>query len=103
MNAHANDPPNRDFLWWQQPIRVLKNSEPELTQSFRAPAGPELFAPSGFRALRSQFQVRDAEDCALGFVGETYDFPAVRQHDLLHHSQAQAGALLLGREVRFED
>ena len=45
----------------------------------------------------------DAEDGAPRFVGEAFDLPAVREHDLLDDRQAQTGALLLGREVGLED
>jgi hypothetical protein len=45
----------------------------------------------------------EAETRALGFVGATFDLPAVREDNLLHDRQTQAGALLRGGEVGFED
>jgi len=53
--------------------------------------------------LRGDLEVGDAEDGALGLVGEALDFPAVREDNLLDDGQAQASALLLGCEVRLED
>ena len=55
-----------------------------------------------FLALRSQFQVGDAEGGPLRFVGEAFDFPAVGQDDLLHDSEPEAGTLLLGGEIGLE-
>ena len=40
---------------------------------------------------------------APGLVGQAFDFPAVCQNDLLNHGQSQPGALLIGREVGFEN
>src|SRR6266536_4062601 len=56
-------------------------------------------------ALRSGdgFQVTDAKDRPFGFVRQAFNFPAVGQHDLLHHGQTEAGPLFLGGEIRFED
>src|ERR1017187_4382561 len=54
-------------------------------------------------ALRGELEVGDAEDRTLRLVGEAFDLPAVREHDLLDNGQAQTGALLLGCEVRLED
>src|SRR5688572_27288062 len=52
---------------------------------------------------RSEFDVRDAEDRTAGFVGEACDFPAMSQHDLLHHRKAESSSLLMRGEVRLED
>ena len=38
----------------------------------------------------------EAEDSTFRLVGEAFDLPAVRQHDLLDDGQAQPGALLVG-------
>src|ERR1035441_4575040 len=54
-------------------------------------------------ALSGELEVGDAEDRALRLIGEAFDLPAVREHDLLDNGQAQTGALLLGCEVRLED
>ena len=47
-------------------------------------AGGEIMSGLTSTATRSHrdFQVRDAEDRAFGFVGQALDFPAVREDDL---------------------
>ena len=47
--------------------------------------------------------MRDAENGAARLVAETFDFPAVRENNLLHHGQAEAGAFLMRREIRLEN
>src|ERR1039457_937689 len=61
-------------------------------------------ARSGARLrLRGEFEVADAEDSAPGLVGEAFDLPTVREHDLLDNRQTQTSALRLRGEVRFEN
>src|SRR4051812_22683939 len=50
-----------------------------------------------------EFDVRNAEDRAAWFVGETCDFPAMSKDDLLHHSKAESSPLLVGGEVWLEN
>ena len=45
----------------------------------------------------------DAEDGPARLVVQARDFPAVRQDDLLHHGQTEAGTFLVGGEVGLED
>ena len=45
----------------------------------------------------------DAEDGALGSVGEAFDFPAVGEDNLLHDGEAEAGSGWLSGEVGFEN
>src|SRR6266496_1065962 len=52
---------------------------------------------------RRQPQVGDAEQGAFRLVGQALDLPAVRQHDLLHHRETEAGPFLVRREIGFED
>src|SRR6266516_1083205 len=54
-------------------------------------------------AFRGQPQMDEAEQGAIRFVGQAFDLPAVRQHDLLHHRQTQAGPFLVRREIGFKD
>ncbi len=49
------------------------------------------------------FQVGDAEKGAFRLVGQAFNLPAVREHNLLHDGQAQAGPLLVGGEVGLEN
>src|ERR1039458_7457332 len=53
----------------------------------------------GFLRLHRNFQVSDAEDGAYWLVGQAFDFPAVREDNLLDHRQTEAGAFLMGGEV----
>src|ERR1035438_4220549 len=53
--------------------------------------------------LGCQLKVSDAEDGALGFVGEAFDLPAVGENNLLNNCQPQTGALFLSRKIRLED
>ena len=50
-----------------------------------------------------QLQMRDAEDGAFGRVGEALYFPAVREDDLRHDGEAEAGAFLVRCEIRLEN
>src|SRR3954469_6955397 len=50
-----------------------------------------------------ELDVRDAEDRAAGFVGETFDFPSMSEDDLLHHGEAESSSLLMGGEIGLED
>ena len=43
---------------------------------------------SGTPGLQGEFQVGDAEDSAPRLMGEAFDLPAVRKHDLLDDCQA---------------
>src|SRR5438876_3058543 len=54
-------------------------------------------------AFRGQTQVGKAEQGAFWLVGQAFDLPAVRQDDLLHHRQTEAGPFLVRREIGFED
>src|SRR5665213_4250937 len=49
------------------------------------------------------FQMRDAEDRAFGFVGQALDFPAVREDDLRDDGEAEAGAFLVCGEIGLEN
>src|ERR1017187_5084674 len=50
-----------------------------------------------------EFQVGDAEDGAPGVVRQGFDFPAVREYNLLDPRQTEAGAFLMGGEVGFQN
>src|SRR4051812_26354177 len=54
-------------------------------------------------ALFRQLQMRDPKHRALRVIRQALDLPSVRQHDLLHDGEAEAGAFLVGREVGLED
>src|SRR5437867_6150740 len=70
----------------------------------RGGVGVLLAASGGMSgAFRRQPQVGDAEQGAFGLVGQAFDLPAVRQHDLLHDSETEAGAFLVGCEIGLED
>src|SRR5690349_1001578 len=45
--------------------------------------------------LPGNLQMRGTKDRAAWFVGQAFDFPAVRQCDLLDDCQAKAGSLLV--------
>ena len=44
-----------------------------------------------------------SEDCSAGLIGQTMDFPPMREDNLLNYSQPQTGSRLLGGEVGLED
>src|ERR1035437_8980688 len=68
-------------------------------------AGGEIMSGLTSAATRSHcdFQVRDAEDRAFGFVGQARDFPAMREDDLRDDGEAEAGAFLVRGEIGFEN
>ena len=45
----------------------------------------------------------DAKERAARLVGQAFDFPAVREDNLLHDGEAEASAARVGREIRFEN
>src|SRR3954468_22361066 len=61
------------------------------------PFSSESF-PSG-----GELQMGNAEESAFWLIGQALDFPTVSEHDLLDDRQTQAGALLLGSEIGFEN
>src|SRR2546427_618 len=70
----------------------------------RGVAGVLLAASGGMSgAFHRHSQVGDAEQGAFGLVGQAFDLPAVRQHDLLHDRETEAGAFLVRCEIGFED
>src|SRR5262245_14952846 len=52
--------------------------------------------------LRGQLQMGNSDHGPFRLVGGTFDFPTVRQDNLLDHRQAEPGAFLVGREVGLE-
>ena len=50
-----------------------------------------------------ELDMGNAKERAGRFVGQALDFPAVREDDLLHDRQAQAGPFLIGGEVGLEN
>src|SRR5437870_1377023 len=70
----------------------------------RGASGELAWASAGMASEPGDgFQVADAKSRTFGCVGQAFDLPAVRQHDLLNHSQAQAGSFFLSGEIRFEN
>src|SRR6266567_1575751 len=69
--------------------------------------GPFTFAFSVtdriFSGSGRELQVRDPESRAARLVWQTFDFPSMRQNDLLNHGKAQASPFLVGGEIRFEN
>jgi len=47
--------------------------------------------------------VGDAEDGPARLIAETYNFPAVREDNLLHYGQAETGAFLVRGEIWLEN
>ena len=45
----------------------------------------------------------DAEQRAFGLVGQALDFPTMRENDLLHDGQAEAGSLFVRGKVRLKN
>src|SRR5207249_11552683 len=70
---------------------------------FRASAGIEETIPekgAGVNSNKKQclhrnFQMRNAKDCSPRLIGQAFDFPTVRQHNLLDDGQAEPRPLLL--------
>src|SRR6185503_8849161 len=58
-----------------------------------------LAASGGMTGTFRQPQVGDAEQGAVRLVGQAFDLPAVRQHDLLNDGKAETGAFLVGCEI----
>src|SRR2546422_45139 len=54
------------------------------------------------RAVR-ELQMRDAEYRAARVVPQAFDFPPVRQDDLLNDRQSQTGPFLMRSEIRLEN
>src|SRR5580765_7599840 len=65
----------------------------------------EVFPPSGGMASNPghELEMSDAEDRTVRFVTQTFDLPAMSEHILTHHGQAQASALFVSGDVGFED
>src|ERR1039458_259163 len=68
----------------------------------------QRFVPSGSwpRPLTfsgGELQVGDAEDSSARLVAQAGNFPAVREHNLLHHGETESGAFLVRGEIRLEN